>query len=216
MQNWVKAGDVAVDIGGNIGLYTSWLSRCVGAQGQVHTFEPVPVLQDAVRRTVARNHLTNVRVSDCALGAREETISIVLDPFNSGNNWLSHKAAPGQSIPVRVVPLDDFEFERPPSFIKIDVQGWEVEVFRGMTRILGSPAAPVLFCEVSEPALKAAGSSADVLGQILLDHGYTLQVAALRGGQVELRPISLAELVAKAAHVLYFDILALPPGRSAP
>src|SRR6059058_2840496 len=61
-------GAVVVDVGANIGIYSRFLSRCVGPTGLVHSFEPSP---DNFRRLrVATRNLSNVRLSQAAVGER--------------------------------------------------------------------------------------------------------------------------------------------------
>src|SRR5262249_27013425 len=61
-------GAVVVDVGANIGIYSEFLARCVGPTGLVHCFEPSP---DNFRRlSAATRHLSNVRLSQVAIGER--------------------------------------------------------------------------------------------------------------------------------------------------
>ena len=213
----VRPGMAVLDLGGNVGLYTALFSRCVGPEGKVTVLEPAPELHQALLHTMEKNHLTNIDTYACAAGSMESTADLALDFFNSGNNWIEQNSSQTSSIKIPVRRVDGLSLVRPLDFIKIDIQGWEVEALRGMTGLLTAAYQPTIYCEVCEKALQAAGSSARELGQFFLDHGYALaQPALVRAAgksRLELRPLGLTALVDEAQKTSYFDILATPsPG----
>ena len=85
-----------------------------------------------------------MRLHNVALGAQDDTLTLTRSRFNSGDNRLSRReaspASGGVSVPVR--PLDALLEGRPLDFVKIDVQGWELEVFKGMRRPAGTARGP--------------------------------------------------------------------------
>jgi FkbM family methyltransferase len=133
----VRADHVALDIGANLGLHTVSLSR---AAKTVHAFEPNPLLLPALRRTLARH--PNVVLHECALGEQNGSISIV-----AGEDHSMGQVAAGNDLPIR--RLDDV-LSGPVHFIKIDVEGYEVNVFRGAERLLRDQHPTVVFEEVPQ------------------------------------------------------------------
>ena len=63
-------GDVALDIGGNFGWYTTLLSRAVGPGGQVHAFEPRPETYEVLKKNCELNGASNVTLNRFALGEK--------------------------------------------------------------------------------------------------------------------------------------------------
>jgi len=159
LEAQVQPGMVVADIGANIGLYTYLLARCAGDRGFVYAFEPDPALFASLETNCRTNRIANVRLHNVALGARDDTLMLTRARFNSGDNRLSRPegslASGGISVPVR--PLDALLEGRPLDFIKIDVQGWELEVFKGMgSQLTGSRPLRIYF-EFWPSGLRAAG-----------------------------------------------------------
>lgn len=209
IETLVRPGMTVMDVGGNIGLYTALLGQCVGAGGKVFTFEPVPELYASLRRTIEHSRLANIVPFECAAGSSESSGGLILDPLNSGNNWITKDVSLG-TVTVSVRRLDGIEVTTFPSFVKIDVQGWEVEVLQGMSGLLRVDHPPIIFCEVSDSALRTAGRSALELAQLLVEYQYVLHLPVIAKGRLELRPMEMSTVVEMAKHQHYFDIVAMP------
>src|SRR6267378_5034256 len=76
LRNILSAGAVVVDAGANIGVYSQFLSRCVGPTGVVHSFEPSPENFERLRSATRR--LSNVRLSQSAVGERSGNSELYL------------------------------------------------------------------------------------------------------------------------------------------
>ena len=151
----VRPGTVALDVGAHKGGYTYWLARSVGAAGHVYTFEPQPRLAQNLRRSFdpARVTVENAGVSDHQGIMR---LNIPTDGRPSPGASLEATAtatATGHSIEVRVIRLDDYLRDLPGrgqkvSFLKCDVEGHELHVFRGAEQLLRRDLPVLLFeCE---------------------------------------------------------------------
>lgn len=121
----------AIDVGGNFGLYTYFMSRHAR---EVHVFEPNPRCVAQVRKVAS----SNVTIHEVALSNVVGEAEMRFDPNNSGvgtidaNNRLSDNLGI-KAIETRIVevkPLDDFSLP-PVSFVKIDVEGHEAAVLAG-------------------------------------------------------------------------------------
>ncbi|HET6862714.1 MAG TPA: FkbM family methyltransferase [Pyrinomonadaceae bacterium] len=150
MRQFVMPGDVVYDIGANMGLHTAFLSSLVGPNGKVFTFEPNPALRKPLERTC--ENLTNVQFYPVGLG-RERTVETLYVPADhtmaSLRQWTAQTT---REFPVTVHQLDGLDLPV-PAFIKCDVEGAELEVFQGATRILSH--RPVLLFEVNEHCAKS-------------------------------------------------------------
>jgi FkbM family methyltransferase len=152
-------GAVVYDVGANRGTHTFFFHRLVGLRGEVHAFEPDPTLVPHLWDLAALNHTPNVEVHAVALGAAPAEGELVV-PDGSRirmsatlSREFAARAVGGlrrRTHKVRVVRLDDYREALslpPPAFMKIDVEGFELEVLRGARRTLAA-ALPRLFVEL--------------------------------------------------------------------
>ncbi len=130
-----------LDIGANRGVYSYWLSKCVGKKGHVVAFEPQPelhsTLSDVERWFLkAKFDLRGVALSD---SCGTTTLSRNFAGHGGGSieaESSSHVAS--QAITVEMITLDAIQdsFPRPVRFIKCDVEGHELSVFKGASELL--------------------------------------------------------------------------------
>jgi FkbM family methyltransferase len=151
----LSAGGVFYDIGANVGFFSLLAGKRVGPEGFVCSFEPLPENVRAIRRNALLNGMTNVSVFEVAVDAESGTGELFLTEWDGGSFLSSTGVAPQEPLQrrtVRVVALDDFieaEGLRPPTLVKIDVEGVEMGVLRGMLRTLET-FKPVLVYEVDD------------------------------------------------------------------
>jgi FkbM family methyltransferase len=152
----VRPGDTVCDIGANIGIVTLLLSRLVGKQGKVLAFEPNPVCWDALQAAIERNQMTNATALPFALGATSEERTLSIPADNSGAASLNERTVrtSGKTTRVSVRTLDDILAEhniQSVRFIKLDVEGFESEVFKGSTHVLDKLRPDAILFEMNEP-----------------------------------------------------------------
>jgi FkbM family methyltransferase len=131
-ERLVRAGDVALDVGARWGTYTALLARVVGPTGLVHAFEPNRQHSRALRSIAraSRNvHLHPFALSDEA-GSAALHIPVLDGRASDGLASLARPTSAHQTVQIERRRLDDFPFER-IDFIKCDVEGHELPVFRG-------------------------------------------------------------------------------------
>ena len=140
-QSRITAGATVLDVGANAGYYTMLASMLVGPKGRVWAFEPHPENHEFLSRHVRLNDLTNVTVENAAVSNSNGTAS-----FDFGTGSGTGRLAEHGVLDVRTVRLDEFCRERKlePGFVKIDVEGAELEVLRGADEIIRSHH-PVIF-----------------------------------------------------------------------
>jgi FkbM family methyltransferase len=139
----VKPGDTVLDIGANVGIVSLWLARLVGRQGKVHAFEPNPELLRLLNQTLERNRVGNICVHPVALGPNpgEMQLRVLANNTGSGSLILHHDQKNCAVVPVPVATLDSIvvrEEVKAIRLVKIDVEGFEAEVFHGATHVLNS------------------------------------------------------------------------------
>lgn len=139
----VQRGQVAYDVGANLGVYTMQLLEAVGPRGQVFSFELNPVCVSMLLATVRGAGATNCSIFPLALGDTDGTIASTV---NVGSTALGitqssgiFASKVGLRLGVTCVRLDTVmaEFALPrPDFVKIDVEGAEARVVAGMLSML--------------------------------------------------------------------------------
>jgi FkbM family methyltransferase len=177
-------GQTVFDVGGWEGVYTMFFARAVGPTGKVVTFEPNPANRRQITQNVALNGLENVTLRPTALGDRAGSGTLVVEGGIAGEGHVrtGGDAAPadGNRGGASVIHVDlqtlDAEVATHalpvPSLVKLDVEGFEVNVLRGMTETIAR-ARPAIFVEVHQVPDRPT-NSAEVI-DLLLQQGYTLQ-----------------------------------------
>jgi FkbM family methyltransferase len=171
-----------VDVGAHTGYNTVYAAVAVGRGGRVIALEPTADARAVLRENLSRNHLTNVTVLTSAAGNAPGERDFFIRGGTSAVNSLfadSFYAEVTDVARVKVDRLDDL-IEGVPQLVKIDVEGAELEVLDGMTRLLDSPGMRLIV--EWHPALQAAaGYAPDALPRFLLDQGFTLRAAGHLG-----------------------------------
>ncbi|MCC7475681.1 MAG: FkbM family methyltransferase [Pirellulales bacterium] len=182
----LQPGQVAVDIGCHKGAYTYWMRRRVGPSGIVYAFEPHPCQIAYLRAAFSAMHYDNVELVPMALSDRcgsfslhvppgrgrsqeatlEERTTDDRGPGDENNPPLAPRPSP---LPVEVTTLDEFFTgrDRGPDFLKIDVEGHELAVFRGALRTLRAYRPTILVeCETRHRADRNTQPVFDLLASL--------------------------------------------------
>lgn len=149
MDAMLRPGDHFVDVGANIGLMSVYAAQLVGDQGKVTAFEPHPKTASMLAENIALNRLHQVQFYRVALGSESGSTSIHEDlDGNRGAAYISHNSSQGMGLSIEVRTLDPyFSNEDVPRVVKVDVEGYELEVLRGMKKLLGASSPPMLIVE---------------------------------------------------------------------
>ena len=159
LKRILSEGAVAVDAGANIGIYSQFLSRCVGPTGVVHSFEPSP--ENFRRLQSATRKLANVRLSQAAVGECSERSKLyVSDKLNVDHRTYATKGDSRCAVAIDIIALDDyFRPGQRVDLIKMDVQGYELHALRGGNRVLADNPTAKLLLEFWPYGLKQAGAN---------------------------------------------------------
>ena len=185
-------GAVAVDAGANIGIYSQFLSRCVGPAGAVYCFEPAP--ENFERLRAASRGFSNLHVLQVAVGERSGKSELYLsDTLNVDHRTYFTDNAGRQVVEIEMVALDDyFKPGQRVDLIKMDVQGYELHALRGAGRVLGDNPAARLLLELWPYGLKQAGTNWVELIDALTRKNMTVSEVT-KHGLVPLRSSSISE-----------------------
>ncbi|HET7099688.1 MAG TPA: FkbM family methyltransferase [Terriglobia bacterium] len=196
LANFLKPGDVALDIGANVGLYTVLLARAVGAEGLVIACEPSGQNYSHLEENLKLNGLANVRLFRKALGnssgrARLYASSVIGNSSLSGDE--NHNAGAEDVEVIEADRLIASEKLPVPRAVKIDVEGFEYAVLEGLQATLKSPGCQLVACEV-HPGLLPEGVEPGAIAGLLQSCGFsriqhhsrwdkTFHVVATKGGR---------------------------------
>jgi FkbM family methyltransferase len=212
----LRPGDVVIDGGANVGLVSTAAAWIVGSGGEVHSFEPSPVVVEHLTTRSERLDLANVRVVNRGLG--RETSHAVLHEYDSGRGGASslrpsafHGIAHDRESAVLITSIDEYaadvDLDR-CRLVKLDVEGSELDAIEG-ARDLIARQRPVLFVEANATALGAFGATVQDLVELIVGQGYSIWSWRGRSGGF-VRVSSSADVPADAERD---DFLCLDPAR---
>lgn len=176
----IKPGMRVADVGANQGIYTLLFSDLVGCEGTVYSFEPEPFLFESLQKNCNRNHITNVECFPFGLGEKETSVSMMPGALNSGDNRVVLSETAG-AISVMIRRIDQVLQNVALDFVKIDVQGYELEVLKGMRGLLQARPEIVVFFEYWPFGLRKVGSEPEELIKFL--QAYNFQITVVKGSQ---------------------------------
>ena len=147
----LQEGDTAIDVGAFYGRYTKVCSECVGTEGRVLSFEPIPVTFEILTSNVKKFGLQNVELFKYAVANKHGCARMMIPhyPFGGYDCYASTINKDG-NIPVRALCLDDLYsfFQDGVAFIKSDTEGNDFKVVCGAKKII-SMFKPVLLVEIN-------------------------------------------------------------------
>ena len=198
----VQNGTTVIDVGTNIGETLLNFAK-INTEGRNIGFEPVPHLYEIAKRNIALNEFKNIELVNKGLSSTYEVLSFHdVSENNSGGTFLTRENNSDANRSVEAVRLDEFVKRNGIdniSLIKIDVEGFEMEVLKGASATLHS-FKPVLFVEIDNALLARQKTSDAEIFRFLENHDYTIEHA--RTGE-KLDP-------GHAAKDEHFDIVASP------
>jgi FkbM family methyltransferase len=160
LRRLLKPGDTVLDVGANFGLVSLLMSKLVGPQGQVHAFEPNPMLCRILEATFARNGMINTKLHSYALGASNTQMELQVPQGNFGAASLVRRTDfPVHMHEVPVKKLDEVIAREPISeiaLIKLDVEGFELEVLDGGRRVLREIRPRAILFESNEAVFNSS------------------------------------------------------------
>lgn len=192
LQRVVRPGDVCIDIGAALGLYTVTLAQLVGPQGTVHSIEPLVFAHPAMSMILRPREGRNIRRHAVALGTEEDGRDVMSVPVRhgspvTGRSFLK-KGANGLGsndefsdhleVVVRTDTLDRFVKSNAISrldFVKADVEGAELRVLQGGEATI-EQFRPTILLEIEERHVARFGYRAQDVADWLVDRGYRMSV----------------------------------------
>ncbi len=181
VKRLIMPGSTAVDIGANVGTYTTFLSRLSGPSGHVFAVEPIPETFEVLCFAVKHLPLNNVSVMQFAVSDSIGKTSMAIPSYETGGrNYYQARIistdagqeAAFTNIPTQTLDALFLKHASEISFIKIDVEGHELAVIEGAAQLLASSSAAWLLELSSDPDDPA--SAAHRLCDIFVQAGYDM------------------------------------------
>jgi FkbM family methyltransferase len=137
VKNYVKEGDSVIDVGAHVGYYTLLLSQLVGKTGKVYAFEPDPKNFELLKKNIEVNGFENVELIQKAVSNKTEIIKLYLGDEDRATNRIydAQLNDTKKSIEIKTISLDEYIKDKKIDFVKIDVEGSELGVLKGMKSI---------------------------------------------------------------------------------
>lgn len=151
LHQLISPGDWVIDIGANVGHYTKKFSELVGEHGRVIAFEPVPTTFSLLSANVQKFKQPNVSLINAGVSDKLDIAGISIPLFSTGldNYYQAHiSPAAGSELSVLTLPLDALKLPHKVALVKIDAEGHEAFVLRGMRELIKS-SLPTLIIETS-------------------------------------------------------------------
>lgn len=190
----IRPGDIVFDIGANIGIWSLAAgSRYRDAGITIRAFEPDPTNFRQLSRNFELNGMRAFAAAEpVALGDAPGEAQLFLGgEAGTGNHTLSaDRARSGEMVRVRVERADQYceRVSLTPSVVKIDVEGFELSVLRGMTALLERGGPREMFIEVHTGG--AAPVSEEDVNALLSPHGYEVAWRRQRVNEMHLHLVS--------------------------
>lgn len=173
----LKPGDVFVDCGANIGLYSCLAAGIVGREGSVLSFEPLAEVAEITQANIDANHFSHVVLTTAAVSDVSGTANLHRTP-HSPHGHTSLRGDPStvqEVIPCDLVRLDDAvprDLWDRVSLVKLDVEGAELPALRGAVSLLRRSGASVIV-EINPATARRSGYDTAEIFDLLASLGYT-------------------------------------------
>jgi FkbM family methyltransferase len=149
-SRYIEPGHVVYDLGAHQGFLSALAGKIVGNNGNVYSFEPFPYNFQFLRDNINLNHPCNVTLFAAAVSDKAGTLAFSNSIHDTANTYLKQSPEFNDNVlQVKAVSLDELLEDktiRPPDFIKIDVEGAELDVLHGAQKLFSS-YNPVVYLE---------------------------------------------------------------------
>lgn len=146
-RQYIKPGTTAVDIGSNFGQMAILMAGLVGPKGVVHAFEADDFVFKVMEKNAKENFSNIVAHFGAVHDKSNETLYFPEQDFVHFGSYGSYGIdyIHGKGRPVKTIAVDDIDFKLPVSFIKIDVEGGELFVLKGLINTIKKYRMPIIF-----------------------------------------------------------------------
>jgi FkbM family methyltransferase len=183
----IEPDDVFYDIGANIGVYSCLVDNILSA-GSVVAIEPHPSNAERLQKNVSSNNLETTVIQEALSneeGEVELAVAVESHTTSPGHNLIElnesvkeYSEASAQTVTVDMLKGDHLiskENLLSPTVIKLDVEGAELDVLRGLEKTLSRNDCRLIYCEVHRDHLQTFGGTESEVHDILTEHGFSIE-----------------------------------------
>lgn len=201
LKNHLRPGDCFIDVGANVGYISAVAASFVGPTGETHCFEPLPECFARLEVFQRLNPGLSIKLNNVAVGDERGTLALSYDPNGDSRNAT---LVPGHDFPVAmqvpVIRLDEYllnQVENPGriKLIKIDVEGFEAAVLKGLQGFLEAGHRPLIVCEIKPWESAKLGQTMAQLEQYMRQFSYDVWSVLLPARRVRLGDLEDLETV---------------------
>ena len=181
-SQYLKPKDIFYDLGANVGFFRILAAKIVGSMGKVYAFEPEAVNAATLQRNAELNGFAQVTVIEKAVSQTTGVEKLWLTEYCGGHSIapVGTKFDPKKCTTVNTISIDDLlqqnEIE-PPTFVKIDVEGAEINVLHGMSQTI-QEWQPIVIYKVDDEKKEGLLNKQIEIDNFLLSHGYKIKSLA--------------------------------------
>jgi FkbM family methyltransferase len=207
--NVIQPGDIFYDIGANAGYMSIEVANHFKNDVRVVAFEPQTSLAHSIAVSAHLNSFPNIDVYAIMLGSEEGTVELFI-PTSSIHASSVSRAAEAECIQCPCTSLDRLVLEKiipPPNVIKIDVEGGELDVFRGARQVI-SQYAPTIIFEADDNMERFDYTRKDIIEELTHSHDYSFYAIGKEAQvYIEMNSLNIEDM-------RYSELIALPNDRA--
>ncbi|WP_440764703.1 FkbM family methyltransferase [Natronorubrum sp. DTA7] len=188
----INSDDIFYDVGANVGTYSCFVGQKL-ERGKVIAFEPHPRNINPLRVNMMENSIDG-EIRECALDEKTGEIGLTSDSNAAGAGQHSLTESGRSAISVPAYTGDELIGEtklKPPTVLKIDVEGAEMRVLRGLKRVLKNQQVRLIYIEIHPDKISEFGDEKESVLSFLTDSGYDIRKIGERKGDIFLRAESI-------------------------
>lgn len=169
----LKNNSVFIDIGANVGFFSFWAAKTIKGEGKIYCFEPSGREYRRLLMGIIKNKISNITAFNMGLGSEKGYLEFNVAKNHTGLNSFLPNNSQGQSVSVFTSTLDDIYIDtRKIDLIKLDVEGYEMQVLLGMKNLLKNKMVKKIIIEITSTSLEKVGYSKRYLYEFMKEHGY--------------------------------------------
>ncbi len=186
-KNSIQKGMHVLDIGANIGYYALIASRIIGKTGRIYAFEPSPFNFNILKINMLLNDKASIfDLHNAAIGSKDSVGTFYIYSKRNMSSFVKRKEEKGVkiigSVDVKVIKLDSFVKNKKIDYLRMDVEGYEAEILKGMKKLLSRKDKPKgMFIEIHSELLHSFGTNAEKFVKDLVSYGYKVKKSFFRG-----------------------------------
>ena len=164
IKNHIKEFNNAIDVGSHVGF---WSKDFTELFKHVYAFEPMNEVRECYIKNIVKDNYT---LYPYGLGSIEKKVKIQYDPNETGNTFITSKG----NREIEVYPLDSFQFNK-IDYIKIDAEGYEIEVCKGAVKLIERDK-PFIHIEKKKKVMNKTGLTENIIYDFFNSINYIIVI----------------------------------------